>query len=112
MNSAPVKSHEEFPRTSLPFQTISIVLVLHKIEICGGPKRFYILYVVKFYGETFHISLHSGLLVVVVEPAEEESVEAHMGEEVGLLPRVAERVDLPGHHRPPALSERLVQKLN
>ena len=65
----------------------------------------------KFKGKEY-FSLHSGLLVVVVEPAKEESIEAHLGEEAGLLPRVAERVDLPSHHRTPALSERLVQKLN
>ena len=35
MKSAPVKSQEEFPKMSLPFQTISMVLVLNKIENLG-----------------------------------------------------------------------------
>ena len=55
---------------------------------------------------------HSRLLVVVVQSAEEEAAESHLGEQVGLLPRVAEGIDLPCDARPAALSERLVQKLN
>ena len=55
---------------------------------------------------------HPRLLVVVVQSAEEEAVESHLGEQVGLLSRVAEGIDLPCDARPAALSERLVQKLN
>ena len=35
LKSAPVNSQEEFPKMSLPFQTISMVLVLNKIENLG-----------------------------------------------------------------------------
>ena len=55
---------------------------------------------------------HSRLLVVVVQSPEEEAVKSHLGEQVGLLPRVAEGIDLPGDARPAALSERLVQELD
>ena len=48
-------------------------------------------------------------LVLVVQPAEEQAVEAHLGEQGGLLARVAEGVDLPADAGAGALAEGVVQ---
>ena len=50
-------------------------------------------------------------LLSPVETPEEESVHAHRREDVGLLARVAERVDLPPHPRNSALAEGVLQLL-
>ena len=51
------------------------------------------------------LGVHSLVLVVIVQPAEEETVEAHMSEYVCLLSAVSERINLPGHSRPPTQPE-------
>ena len=49
-------------------------------------------------------------LVLVVDPAEEDAVDAELGEDGGEAPGVAERVDLPGHARVAARAERVVEE--
>ena len=56
------------------------------------------------------VGLHPLLLVSVVQPAEEETIEAHVSKYVGLFSAVAERINLPGHPRSSGLSEIVRQK--
>ena len=48
-------------------------------------------------------------LVVMVDPAEEEPVVAHLRQQRRLFPRVTKWINLPRHSRPSALAESLIQ---
>lgn len=51
----------------------------------------------------------SGPLVLIIDPAQEQAVIPHGGQQRGQLSRVPERVDLPANPRQAAVTESLVQ---
>ena len=56
------------------------------------------------------VRLHPLLLVSIVQPTKEETIEAHVSEDVCLLSAVSERINLPGNSGPPGFSEIVRQK--